>query len=55
MSIPCGLSDDEGLPIGAQIVGARGRDDLVLSAAVAYQDATDWHQRRPEAPGEVPG
>jgi aspartyl-tRNA(Asn)/glutamyl-tRNA(Gln) amidotransferase subunit A len=55
MSIPCGLSDDEGLPIGAQIVGARGRDDLVLSAAVAYQDATDWHRRRPEAPGEVPG
>jgi len=46
LSVPCGLSG-EGLPIGAQIVGRRGRDDALLRAAAAYQDATDWHRRRP--------
>jgi aspartyl-tRNA(Asn)/glutamyl-tRNA(Gln) amidotransferase subunit A len=35
-SVPCGLSTD-GLPIGMQIVGARGDDAGVLSAALTYQ------------------
>jgi aspartyl-tRNA(Asn)/glutamyl-tRNA(Gln) amidotransferase subunit A len=35
-TIPCGL-DREGLPIGLQIVGAHGRDALVLRAAAAYE------------------
>jgi aspartyl-tRNA(Asn)/glutamyl-tRNA(Gln) amidotransferase subunit A len=33
-SVPCGFSD--GLPIGLQIVGARGADHLVLRAAHAF-------------------
>lgn len=35
-SIPCGLSR-EGLPIGLQIVGARGNDSGVLSAALSLE------------------
>jgi aspartyl-tRNA(Asn)/glutamyl-tRNA(Gln) amidotransferase subunit A len=46
ISIPCGMSSD-GLPIGLQVIGPAGRDDLVLSLAGAYQRATDWHTRRP--------
>ncbi len=46
MSVPCGFSRD-GLPIGLQLVGPMQREDLVLRAAHAYQQATDHHLRRP--------
>jgi len=32
-----------GLPIGMQIIGRRHRDDLVLQAARAYEQARPWH------------
>lgn len=32
-----------GLPIGMQIVGPRHRDDLVLQAALAFQQVRPWH------------
>ena len=35
MSVPCALS--EGLPVGLMLVGRRGRDDVVLQAAHAFQ------------------
>ena len=35
-SVPCGF-DDQGLPVGLQIVGPPHRDDLVLRAARAYE------------------
>jgi aspartyl-tRNA(Asn)/glutamyl-tRNA(Gln) amidotransferase subunit A len=37
-SIPCGLTQD-GLPVGLQIVGPLYRDDLVLRASQAYEEA----------------
>ncbi|WP_197678344.1 amidase [Pseudomonas synxantha] len=37
-SVPCGLSK-EGLPIGLQIIGSRGADSDVLSAALCYERA----------------
>ena len=43
LSIPCGLSND-GLPIGAQIIGQRMNDDKVLNIGFAYQNATDFHK-----------
>lgn len=56
-SVPCGFTTPRsdggagfgtaGLPIGLQIVGARHDDSRVLAAAHAYQQATDWHTRRP--------
>jgi aspartyl-tRNA(Asn)/glutamyl-tRNA(Gln) amidotransferase subunit A len=36
ISVPCGLGDD-GLPIGLQIVGRHFEEDLVLSAAWAFE------------------
>jgi aspartyl-tRNA(Asn)/glutamyl-tRNA(Gln) amidotransferase subunit A len=44
-SVPCGFA--EGLPVGLQIVGPRHADNIVLAAAHAFQQATDWHTRRP--------
>lgn len=48
-SVPCGFTRG-GLPIGLQIVGPRHADAAVLSAAHAFQQATDWHLQRPRPP-----
>ena len=44
-SVPCGFVD--GLPVGLALVGPRFGETTVLRAAHAYQQATDWHERRP--------
>ena len=46
ITVPCGFNKD-GLPIGLQIAGPRFAESKVLALAHAYQEATDWHQRRP--------
>ena len=46
ISILCGFTGS-GLPIGLQISGPLGRDAVVLQLAHAYEQATDWHKRRP--------
>jgi Asp-tRNA(Asn)/Glu-tRNA(Gln) amidotransferase A subunit family amidase len=46
ISVPCGLTA-EGLPIGLQVAGKRFDEAGVLRAAYAYEQATDWHTRRP--------
>jgi aspartyl-tRNA(Asn)/glutamyl-tRNA(Gln) amidotransferase subunit A len=48
VSIPCGFTRDS-LPIGLQISGPRFGESRVLALAHAYQQATDWHTRRPSA------
>lgn len=40
-SVPCGLNR-AGLPVGLQIVGPMGRDDLVLKAARAFETIRPW-------------
>jgi aspartyl-tRNA(Asn)/glutamyl-tRNA(Gln) amidotransferase subunit A len=45
MSIPCGFSD--GLPVGLQLLGRALDEETIFAAAGAYQQATDWHERRP--------
>ncbi|MEJ7607433.1 MAG: amidase family protein [Bryobacteraceae bacterium] len=45
IAIPCGTSG--GLPLGLQITGRAGREDLVLVLAAEYQRVTDWHMRQP--------
>ncbi|TAL77851.1 MAG: Asp-tRNA(Asn)/Glu-tRNA(Gln) amidotransferase subunit GatA [Burkholderiaceae bacterium] len=48
MSIPCGFSADPApLPIGLQIIGNYFREGQLLAIADRYQQATDWHQRKP--------
>jgi aspartyl-tRNA(Asn)/glutamyl-tRNA(Gln) amidotransferase subunit A len=36
-----------GLPVGLQIVGPRHRDDLVLQAAFAFEQARPWRDDWP--------
>jgi len=46
ISMPAGFSDD-GQPIGVQLSGRCWEEGLVLRAAHAYQQVTDWHTKRP--------
>jgi len=46
ISIPCGFTS-KGLPIGMQITGPPGDEATVFRLAYAYEQATDWHSRRP--------
>jgi aspartyl-tRNA(Asn)/glutamyl-tRNA(Gln) amidotransferase subunit A len=46
ISLPCGF-DRAGLPIGLQIMGRAFDEATVLRAAHAYEQATEWHTRRP--------
>jgi aspartyl-tRNA(Asn)/glutamyl-tRNA(Gln) amidotransferase subunit A len=47
ISIPCGFTSD-GLPIGMQISAAHFDEATVLGLAHAYEQATEWHGRRPD-------
>jgi aspartyl-tRNA(Asn)/glutamyl-tRNA(Gln) amidotransferase subunit A len=44
--IPCGFSR-EGLPIGLQLQGPPFEEERLLRAAHMYQQATEWHKRKP--------
>ena len=46
ISVPCGFSSG-GLPIGLQIGGRPGGDEMVLKMAHAYEQNTSWHTMRP--------
>lgn len=48
----CNGFSSSGLPFGMQIIGRPFDDATVLRVGHAYQQATDWHRRRPEL---VPG
>ncbi len=43
----CNGFTKKGLPLGMQIAGQPFADDKVLRVAFAYEQATDWHHRRP--------
>ena len=45
ISVPCGFSA-VGMPMGLQIVGRPFAEETVLKVAHAYEQNTDWHNRR---------
>lgn len=47
LNLPCGFTKDD-LPIGLQILGRWLDEETVLRTAYAYEQATDWHKRRPK-------
>jgi aspartyl-tRNA(Asn)/glutamyl-tRNA(Gln) amidotransferase subunit A len=46
LSLPCGF-DEKGLPIGLQIIGKHFDEATILRIGYAYEQATDWHNRKP--------
>ena len=49
LAFPVGF-DRQGLPVGMQLLAAPFREDLLITTANAYQQATNWHRRRPSLP-----
>lgn len=48
MALPCGF-DEAGMPVGMQLIGKPFCEAEILSAAVGYQNATDFHKKSPSA------
>jgi len=46
ISMPAGFGN--GLPIGMQLIGKPFGEETILRVAYAYEQATDWHKRRPQ-------
>ncbi len=50
LALPCGFTSGAGgapLPIGLQLVARHWAEGLLLRAGHAYEQATEWHRRRP--------
>ncbi len=45
ITVPCAMS--EGLPVGMMLIGRRYEDGVVLNAAHAFEETTDWRTRHP--------
>ena len=45
ITVPCGFVD--GLPVGLQLLGPHLSEATLLGAAYAYEQSTDWRERRP--------
>lgn len=50
ISLPCGF-DEQGLPIGMQLISNVLREDLLFRVAHAYEQTTLWHKRIPPLEG----
>ncbi|GBD97658.1 MAG TPA: Asp-tRNA(Asn)/Glu-tRNA(Gln) amidotransferase subunit GatA [Nitrospirae bacterium] len=46
ISIPCGFTS-RNLPVGLQIIGKHFDEESILKVAYAYEQATDWHKKKP--------
>jgi amidase len=46
ITLPSGVTE-QGLPVGVQLAGGHLREDLLVRAGRVFQQATDWHTRRP--------
>ncbi len=53
ISIPCGFTT-AGLPVGLMIAGPRFAESRVLALARAYEQATEWHKRKPPLRPDMP-
>lgn len=46
LALPAGF-DDQGLPVGMQLIGKMFDEQTLLQLGYAYQQVTDWHVRKP--------
>jgi len=47
ISIPCGFSETEKMPIGLQLIGNLFEEEKLLSVAHAYEQNTEHHKVKP--------
>ena len=51
-AVPCGF-DEDGMPVGCQLIGRAFCEDELLCAAKRFEEATDYHLKKPSAFDEV--
>jgi len=49
ISVPCGFTKSN-LPIGLQVLGKAFDEEAILRIAYNYEQATDWHKKKPTMP-----
>jgi aspartyl-tRNA(Asn)/glutamyl-tRNA(Gln) amidotransferase subunit A len=47
LSVPCGF-DDQGLPIGLQLIGRVLGEEQLFQVAYAYERSTNWLVHQPQ-------
>jgi aspartyl-tRNA(Asn)/glutamyl-tRNA(Gln) amidotransferase subunit A len=47
LSLPCGFTKKTKLPIGMQLLSPQFGEALLLTAGYAFEQATDWHTKKP--------
>ena len=47
ISVPCGFTS-QNLPVGMQLIGKHFDEESILKVAYAYEQATEWHKRKPK-------
>ena len=47
LSLPCGF-DQQGLPIGMQLISNALKEDLLFEAAYVYEQANNWYKSQPQ-------
>ena len=52
--MPCGFTA-AGLPVGLMIAGPRFSEGRVLALARAFEQATEWHTKRPPLTPDTAG
>lgn len=53
VSVPCGF-DEAGMPIGVTFYARPFQEETALRVAHAYEQATDWHTKRPDLSWDQP-
>jgi len=48
ISVPCGFTKKENLPIGFQIIGSHLSEELIYQTAYAYEQETPWYTMNPK-------
>ena len=48
ISLPCGFTQQENMPVGFQLIGPRLSEQLLFKVGHAYQQVTDWHKKHPK-------
>ncbi len=48
ITVPCGFTSKNNLPIGLHLAGPQWGEEVILNAAYAYEQATEWKERKPE-------
>jgi aspartyl-tRNA(Asn)/glutamyl-tRNA(Gln) amidotransferase subunit A len=47
LAVPCGF-DDDGLPVGMQLIGRPFEEARLFRIGHAFQEASDFHTRSPQ-------